>query len=90
MWSELASIVTTIGLGAVGWFASHFFAADLIRFYHLRTAIYESMVYFSNVSADSKDYDDAYKELRRLSSQLEALIVTAPPLARIVATLTGL
>ncbi len=91
MFSAIASVVTTLLLGAIGWIGAAFFARHIVKFYDLRGRVREELYYTANVpgwSVDKEHVKEAQDHLRRLAAQLAALeVALTPPLPKLVAYL---
>ncbi|MCL2384229.1 MAG: hypothetical protein FWC84_00130 [Alphaproteobacteria bacterium] len=72
-------------LGALGWFATSFFAKPLLEFINLKSEVLEEMIFSANIDALSEGlpiYKTAVESLRRLGAKVLATDVTAPWLLR--------
>lgn len=81
MWSAIASVL----LGALGWFATSFFAKPLLEFINLKSEVLEEMIFSANIDALSEGlpiYKTAVESLRHLGAKVLATDVTAPWLLR--------
>jgi hypothetical protein len=86
MWSALGAILTTVGLGVVGWFVTHFFARHLLRFHQLRERVREEVFFTGNVvrglGTPDAELRAAQDALRRLAAQFAALDAVIPSAIR--------
>lgn len=90
----IVSLVVTL----IVWFSANFVGQPFIRFYRLRDEAQASLTFYANVSpvgeranpkehADWERFLEAQGILRRLASELRALAVNHPFIARVLARL---
>lgn len=84
MWDFFTNVIFPAaiagGFGAIGWVATNFFAAPLLKFYRTRTLVHESLIFTANVASfsEKEEIQSARTELRRHASAIFALSATAP------------
>jgi hypothetical protein len=72
----LGTLVVWFVTGVAGWFVTHFFGRQILRFHELRASVHEALIFAANVLppyVDREAYKRAVDELRRLAAQILAL-----------------
>ena len=75
----LISLLASIPLGALGWFATNFVARPILRAYELREKVWEELLVSSNLLIfDGEAYAQSSNNLRRYAAHASALDVSWP------------
>lgn len=88
MWESIGQSIATLVTGFVGGVFGSFVATPVGQFYDLRRRIRSRMHHFDNIAPmDGSDLQNARETLRALSTDLLALVETAPTVAKMLSWL---
>lgn len=93
--STLLAIVSTLLIGAAGWFATHFVAYPILKFFRAREEAIEALFFWANIGLPGDGQDDpgrfrrAEEQFRLIAARLEAADKRMWPLQRFVLARLG-